>query len=83
MAGRWFSPGTPVSSNDKIDRHYITGILLKVALNTLTVTLDYFIFNIPLLFQYKLKKGQSIMDNLEAWSTLGTPSSPVLIYVFS
>ena len=31
-AGRWFSPGTPVSSNNKTDRHGITEILLKVAL---------------------------------------------------
>jgi hypothetical protein len=32
---RWFSPGTPVSSTNKIDRHDITEILLKVALNTI------------------------------------------------
>ena len=38
-AGRWFSPGTPVSSTDKTDRHDITEILLKVALNTITLTL--------------------------------------------
>jgi len=33
--GRWFSPGTPVSSTKKNDRHDITEILLKVALNTI------------------------------------------------
>ena len=32
--GRWFAPGTPVSSINKTDRHDITEILLKVALNT-------------------------------------------------
>ena len=32
---RWFSPGTPVSSNNKTDHHDITEILLKVALNTI------------------------------------------------
>jgi hypothetical protein len=32
--GRWFSPGTPVSSTTKTDRHDIAEILLKVALNT-------------------------------------------------
>ena len=32
--GRWFSPGPPVSSINKTDRHVITEILLKVALNT-------------------------------------------------
>jgi hypothetical protein len=34
-AGRWFSPGTPVSSNNKTDRHDITEILLQMALNTI------------------------------------------------
>ena len=32
MAGRLFSPGTPVSSTNKIDCHDIAEILLKVAL---------------------------------------------------
>jgi hypothetical protein len=32
--GWWFSPGPPVSSTNKTDRHDITEILLKVALNT-------------------------------------------------
>ena len=35
-AGRWFPPGPPISSTNKTDRHDITGILLKVALNTIT-----------------------------------------------
>jgi hypothetical protein len=30
-----FSPGTPVSSTNKTDRHDITEILLKVALSTI------------------------------------------------
>jgi len=34
--GLWFSPGTPVSSTNKTDRHDITEILLKVALNIIT-----------------------------------------------
>ena len=37
-AGRWFSPGTPVSFTNKTDHHDITEILLKVALNTITST---------------------------------------------
>jgi hypothetical protein len=44
VTGLWFSPGTPVSSTDKTDRHDVTEILLKVALNTLkniTLTLDF------------------------------------------
>jgi hypothetical protein len=33
----WFSPGTRVSSTNKNDRHDLTEILLKVALNTITL----------------------------------------------
>jgi hypothetical protein len=33
-----FSPGTLVSSTNKTDRHDITEILLKVELNTITLT---------------------------------------------
>ena len=32
---RRYSPGTPASSTNKIDRHDITEILLKMALNTI------------------------------------------------
>ena len=38
VTSRWFSPGTPVSSTNKTDCHDITEILLKVALNTITLT---------------------------------------------
>ena len=44
--GRWFSPGTPVSSTSKTDCHDITTILLKVALNTIN----------PILTLYNVKK---------------------------
>jgi hypothetical protein len=40
---RWFSPGTDssvVSSNNKTDRHDVSELLLKVALNTKTLTLS-------------------------------------------
>ena len=36
--GLWFSPGPPVSFTNKTDRHDITEILLKVALNTINQT---------------------------------------------
>ena len=36
--GQWFSPGTQVSSTNKIERHDIAEILLKVAINTITLT---------------------------------------------
>ena len=35
---QWFSPSPPVSSTNKTDRHDITEILLKVALNTIKQT---------------------------------------------
>ena len=35
----WFSSGTPVSPTNKTDCYDITEILLKVALNTITITL--------------------------------------------
>ena len=37
---RWFSSGTPVSSTNKTDRHDITEILLKVALNTINQSIN-------------------------------------------
>ena len=36
--GRWFSPGPPVSSTNKTDRHNITEILLKVVLKSIKQT---------------------------------------------
>jgi hypothetical protein len=36
--GRWFSPGTSVSSTNQTDRHDITDILLIGSLNTITQT---------------------------------------------
>jgi len=35
VTGQLFSPGTPVSSTNKTDRHDIAEIRLKVALNTI------------------------------------------------
>jgi hypothetical protein len=37
VAGWWFSLGTLVSSTNKTDRHDIAEIMLKVALNTITL----------------------------------------------
>ena len=41
LATGWFSRGTLVSSTNKIDGHDITEILLKVALNTITLTYPF------------------------------------------
>ena len=42
-----FSPGHPVSSTNKTDRHDTTEVLLKVVLNTIKQTITGYI---PLLF---------------------------------
>jgi hypothetical protein len=39
-ADQWFSPGTPVFSTNKTDRHDLTEILLKAALNTITLPIQ-------------------------------------------
>ena len=36
----WFYPGSPISSTNKTERHDITAILLKVALNTIEYLLQ-------------------------------------------
>jgi hypothetical protein len=50
VTGRWFSPGTPVSSTNKTDCHDITEILLEVALNTINLTKYMYIVS-----EYKIK----------------------------
>jgi hypothetical protein len=40
---------TPVSSTNTTDRHDIFNILLKVALNTITLTIDVIIARMPLI----------------------------------
>jgi hypothetical protein len=39
--GRWLSPGLPISSTKKTDRHNTTEILLKVALSTIKQTTTF------------------------------------------
>ena len=52
----WFSPGPSVSSTNKINRHDITEILLKVALNTIKQTnindSDWNHFVLPVLCEF-------------------------------
>jgi hypothetical protein len=73
VTGQWFSQGTLVSSTNKTNRHNIIEILLEVALNTITLTLNgnqvnwkllnpnftlfYFIF----IHQNKINSDQSII----------------------
>ena len=54
IAGQWFSPGPPVSSTNKTDRHDITEISLKVALNTITLTLALYISYVLIHIYYYL-----------------------------
>ena len=58
--GRWCSPDTLVFSNNKTDRHDIIKIVLKVALNTILLTL------IPSLFRmrYVLESSNSTIYEL-------------------
>jgi hypothetical protein len=56
----WFSPGTPVSSTNKTDCHDITEILLKVALNTITLKLKF----------HKVKWYLPCSDNELKWSQI-------------
>ena len=52
VTGRWFSQDTPVSSTNKTDRHDITELLLKVALNTITIKTTTQFFKIPRTTKY-------------------------------
>jgi hypothetical protein len=52
---RWFSPGTPVSSTNKTDRHDITEILLKVGFNTINQPTNPLCATNPESYQVKWK----------------------------
>jgi len=76
VAGQWFSPGTLVSSTNKIDRHNITEILLKVPLNTITLILTLLnyssvsilvetkLFSINIVVSDKYVNSRIFIDNL-------------------
>jgi hypothetical protein len=50
--GRWFSPGTPVSSTNKTDSHDISEILLKVTLHSINWKPLY-----PVIIVFNTKKS--------------------------
>ena len=58
--GRWISPCSPVSSINKTDPHDITEILLKVALNTITLSIVKSF--LTLLDFHKIKKFKLEMN---------------------
>jgi hypothetical protein len=69
-ASRWFSPGTPVSSTNKTDRHDIAEILLKVALNiiTLTPSSDLYLIVCCLLYILYIHENKYTTNNKSCFS---------------
>jgi hypothetical protein len=65
---QWFSPGSSVSSTNKTDGHDITEILLKVALNTITITPSR--FHNVMLHHQTLKTLLSIVSSTWSWCFL-------------
>ena len=55
--GRWFCLETPVSSTNKTDRHNITEILLKVALNNITLTPNHTIYSCNWIWNWKIDRA--------------------------
>ena len=74
MAGRWFSPGTLVSSTNTSDYHHMTEILFNVTLNTITLTLmdkdasrticisALWLMTVISLIQYENRKYQPVYE---------------------
>ena len=69
-ASRWFSPVTPVSSTNKTDRHDIAEILLKVALNiiTLTPSSDLYLIVCCLLYILYIHENKYTTNNKSCFS---------------
>jgi hypothetical protein len=60
--GQWFSPGTPVSSTTKTGCHDIAEILLKVALNTITLpelSIPFFVMDFERIYESKKVRGRN------------------------
>jgi hypothetical protein len=62
--GRWVSPGSPVSSTNKTDRHDIAEILLSVALNTIT---PYVFINLRHIRHLRLHISNALNANFESY----------------
>jgi hypothetical protein len=50
-AGWWFFPGTPVSSTNKTDRHYITEILLNTITPVVKICIKLHILTLPVRYK--------------------------------
>jgi uncharacterized membrane protein len=70
VTGLWFFPGTLVSSTSKTDHHDITEILLKVALNTITIISTMFshiyIFTVDVLVLQRQRVRKVFRHSLQA-----------------
>ena len=67
--GQWFSLGTPVSSTNKTDRHDIHEIFLKVALNTITLTLSLYLKFFDVYSSYKSNTVKWKIDDINTTRT--------------
>jgi len=64
MTGLWFSTGTPFSPSNKTYDHDITEILLKVALNTITITLLLSSWNLT-TSKYTFRSSEVLYKNCD------------------
>ena len=76
-AGRWFSPSTLVSFTNKTDHHDIAEILLNVALNTITLTLNVHCPNSWLISGFVTK----VTRRCHMWSRNCTPFRSTWVYL--
>jgi len=65
-----FSPGTPVSSTNKTDRHDIAEILLKVALNTINLRATFVYSLGKYLRLYKIQLLQNLVNICLTWQNM-------------
>ena len=87
-AGWWFSPGLPVSSSNKTDRHNITEILLKVALKTIKPTNQTTYHQWSYEFQSRSWHGvfdTTLGDKVGQWLATGQwfSAGPSIYFLFS
>jgi len=70
VTGLWFFPGTLVSSTNKTNCHDIAEILLKVALNTITIIITMFshiyIFTVDVLVLQRQRMRKVLRHSLQA-----------------
>ena len=65
--GFWFSPGIPLSSTNKTDRHNIADILLKVASSTIIITFHPLIQGADLSEIEITRFGCTLKSKIHAW----------------